>query len=51
MQADVRRKLTMAARALSFTRANPPSDASHTAVVTRLEERLARADALALQER
>lgn len=51
MQADVRRKLTMAARALSFTRANPPSDASHTAVVSRLEERLVRADALALQER
>jgi hypothetical protein len=51
MQADVRRKLTMAARALSFTRANPPSDASHIAVVSRLEERLARADALALQER
>jgi hypothetical protein len=51
MQADVRRKLTMAARALSFTNANPPSDASHIAVVTRLEERLLRADTLALQER
>jgi hypothetical protein len=51
MQASTRRTLSMAARALHFAKANPSTDASHQAVVTRLEERLASADALALQER
>lgn len=51
MQADVRRKLSMAARALDFSRAQPSTDASHTTVVTRLEERVARAETLAIQER
>jgi hypothetical protein len=51
MQADVRRKLSMAARALDYSRAQPSTDAGHTTVVTRLEERVARADALAIQER
>jgi hypothetical protein len=51
MQASTRRTLSMAVRALNFARANPSTDASHQAVVARLEERLAGADALALQER
>lgn len=51
MQGTTRRTLSMAARALDFAKANPSTDASHVAVVTRLEERLASADALALQER
>jgi hypothetical protein len=51
MQADIRWKLSMAARALEFSRANPSTDASHVGVVTRLGEQLTRADALAIQER
>lgn len=51
MKADVRRKLEMAARVRNFSRAHPSTDPSHTTVLARLEDRLTRADALAVQER
>jgi hypothetical protein len=51
MNRTVRRKLTMATRVLEFARAHPSTDASWVSMVTRLEDRLARADALAIQER
>lgn len=41
----------MAARVREFSRANPSAEASHDGVLTRLEERLARADALGMQQR
>jgi hypothetical protein len=41
----------MATRVLDFARAHPSTDASWVALVARLEERLTRADALAIQER
>ncbi len=41
----------MAARALDFARAHPSTDASYTALVAKLQERLARADTLAMQQR
>lgn len=44
MKATIRRKLSMAARALKFESANPSSDESHAGVVTRLSELLAHAD-------
>lgn len=47
----IRRKLTMARRALEFARAYPSTDASWSGVVSRLEELLSRADTLALTER
>ncbi len=50
MQAIIRRKLSMAVRAMDFAQAHPSTDASYVSVVTRLKERLDRADALAIQE-
>lgn len=51
MQADIRRKLAMAVRALDFAEANPATDSSYVTVVARLKERLARAEVLSIQER
>jgi hypothetical protein len=51
MNADVRRKLAMVARVREFSRANPSDDPSHATLLGRLEDRLNRADALAIQER
>ena len=50
MQSSIRRKLEMAARVRDFSRAHPLSDPSHAAVATRFEERLTRAQSLAVQE-
>jgi hypothetical protein len=50
MQSSTRRKLEMADRVREFSRAHPFSDPSHQAVVTRFEERLAKAHELAVQE-
>lgn len=50
MRSTTRRKLEMAVRVRDFTRAHPFSDPVHAAVVARFEERLARAQALAVQE-
>ncbi|MES2306990.1 MAG: hypothetical protein V4558_15925 [Gemmatimonadota bacterium] len=50
MQGKIRRKLSMAARALDFARTHASTDAGYTTIVTRLEERVARADTLAIQE-
>jgi hypothetical protein len=50
MQAEIRRKLTMAARALNFAQAHPSTDASYTTLVARLQDRLAHANALAVQQ-
>jgi len=47
----IRRKLTMARRALEFAQANPSTDASWTGVVSRLGELVDRADALDQEER
>lgn len=41
----------MAHRALDFAAAHPSTDASYTALVGRLQERLARSDALSIQQR
>ena len=41
----------MAARVREFSRANPSTEQPHEDVVTRLEERLARADTLGIQQR
>jgi hypothetical protein len=51
MRAIVRRKLEMATRVLEFSRAHPSTDASQAGLVAKLEERIARADALILQQR
>jgi len=51
MQAPVRRKLSMAVRVRDFNRAHPSDDVTFNKVVAALEERLARADALAIQQR
>jgi hypothetical protein len=50
MEGLTRRKLTMAARALAFAQAHPATDAGYTALVTRLQGRLADADALAIRQ-
>lgn len=41
----------MASRALAFARSHPSPDAGYTSIVTRLQERVALADTLAVQER
>ena len=46
MEADIRRKLVMAERALAFERANPAADSSHRGVVADLAEVVARIDAV-----
>jgi len=51
MDAKSRRKLEMATRALEFSRGHPDTSPGYIAAVTRLEERLARADQLATQQR
>ncbi len=51
MNAKSRRKLEMGRRALEFSRAHPDPSPGYAAAVTRLEERLDRADKLASQQR
>lgn len=51
MQAYIRRKLSMAGKALAFERANPAADPSQLAVDTALEALVARVDAVFAQER
>jgi hypothetical protein len=51
MKAKIRRKLEMGRRALEFGRAHPDTSPGYTAALTRLEERLGRADTLAGQQR
>jgi hypothetical protein len=51
MIAEIRIKLEMAGRALFFNLAHPSENAGHADAVARLEERVARADTLARQER
>jgi hypothetical protein len=50
MNIAIRRKLDMAGRVRDFCRTHPDQNPGHTAAVARLEERLARAEALAKQE-
>jgi hypothetical protein len=50
MNYSIRRKLDMAGRVREFCRTHPDQNPGYTAAVARLEERLARADALARQE-
>jgi hypothetical protein len=50
MNFSIRRKLDMAGRVRDFCRTHPADNAGYTAAVQRLEERLARAEALARQE-
>jgi hypothetical protein len=50
MNFSIRRKLDMAGRVRDFCRTHPVQNSGHTAAVARLEERLARAEALARQE-
>lgn len=47
MQAQTRRKLSMAQKVLDFSRANTSTDAGYSGVITRLEQSLGRANALA----
>ena len=51
MNAKSRRRIEMGTRALDFSRAHPDASPGYTAAVTRLEERLARAEKLATQQR
>jgi hypothetical protein len=51
MNAKSRRKIEMGRRALDFSRAHPDASPGYTAAVTRLEERLTRANELAGQQR
>ena len=50
MKNDIRRKLDMAGRVRDFCRTHPAQNPGHTDAVRRLEERLARAEALAQQQ-
>jgi hypothetical protein len=51
MNAEVRRKLEMVVRVRDFSRAHPSTDANYASVLARLEDRIARAEALAAQQR
>lgn len=51
MNAEIRIKLETAGRSLNFNLDHPSDNAGHADAVARLEERVARADALAQQER
>lgn len=51
MKAPTRRKLEMGKRALEFSRANPDASPGYAAALARLEERLARGEQLAGQQR
>jgi hypothetical protein len=50
MRAGIRRKFSMAGKALAFERANPSTDASHVGVVDRLADLVARVDAVLVRE-
>jgi hypothetical protein len=50
MQAALRRKLSMAARAADFAAAHPSNDASYTSLVARLQDRVTTATALSTQQ-
>jgi len=51
MDAVIRRRLSMAVRALEFSKEQPSTDAGYNAVISRLEEDVGRANDLILQER
>lgn len=51
MKVTVRRKIAMAVRVRDFARAHAAGDAGHLALLAELEERLARVEALVLQQR
>src|SRR5687768_3899044 len=51
MRGEIRRKIEMASRVRELCRANPSTEEGYESAVTRLEERLARADALGIQQR
>ena len=51
MNAKSRRRLEMGQRALEFSRAHPDASPGYTSAVARLEERLAHADEVAVQQR
>jgi hypothetical protein len=51
MNAEIRRKLEMGFRALTFSRAHPDPSAGYQTALARLEERIARAETLATQQR
>ena len=51
MNAKARRRIEMGKRALEFSRAHPDASPGYGAAVTRLEDRLARAERLAAQQR
>ncbi|HEY7683020.1 MAG TPA: hypothetical protein VH879_10290 [Gemmatimonadales bacterium] len=51
MNADIRIKLETAARVRDFCRAHPSDSPRHSAALARLEDRLARAETLAAQQR
>ncbi len=51
MLAEVRRKLAMAARVWDFFQAHPSEEPGHKTVLGKLEERISRADTLAVQQR
>ena len=51
MKATARRKLEMGQRALDFSNSHPDSSPGYAAAVTRLKERLARANQVAAQQR
>src|SRR4051812_36325875 len=50
MHIDIRRKLEMAGRARDFSRRHPAHTPGHSAAIQRLEELLAKAEALAQQQ-
>jgi hypothetical protein len=51
MNAKVRRRIEMGARALDFSRAHPDTSPGYGSALARLEERLTRAEQLAMQQR
>ena len=51
MNAKTRRKIEMGTRALDFSRAHPDASPGYAAALASLEQRLARADQLAAQQR
>ena len=51
MNAKARRKIEMGTRALNFSRAHPDASPGYAAALSRLEERLARAEQVADQQR
>jgi hypothetical protein len=51
MRGEVRRRIEMGSRVREFSRSHPSDDPSHTTLLVRLEDRLNRAEVLAVQER